>query len=285
MIHRLQNLLAHLSRAAAAFPLRALSLGQRAELMEQLLPDLTVEVSARGRTLHMSATTPLLLARARNLLTKELDTIAWIDGFPADTVFWDVGANVGAFSLYAALQHDTTVLAFEPGAANYDVLCRNIRLNGLSNARAYCIAFSRETGLGVLNMTSDRTGAALNQFGDEGDTSPYAARSAGNAVQGMIGMSIDDFVARFDPPFPGYLKIDVDGIERPILRGATRMLRDLRLKSLLVELSVEDEAERSEVISLLGDCGFALTSRGEAQIAPVGAGCNHIFSRDGVAAR
>src|ERR671919_62441 len=42
--------------------------------------------------------------RALSLLTKQPGTIQWIDAFVPDSVFWDVGANIGVYSLYAALR-------------------------------------------------------------------------------------------------------------------------------------------------------------------------------------
>ena len=81
-------------------------------------------------------------------MTKEPDTIQWIDEFPEQTVFWDVGANVGVYSLYAATKPGVSVLSFEPLAANFHVLSRNIELNDFGHCvRAYCVALARETGL------------------------------------------------------------------------------------------------------------------------------------------
>ena len=44
-----------------------------------------------------------LIWRADTVLTKELDTIGWIDEFDEGSVFWDIGANVGVYSLYAGV--------------------------------------------------------------------------------------------------------------------------------------------------------------------------------------
>ena len=72
--------------------------------------------------------------RAGHYDDKEPDTLDWIDTHfkPGDTVF-DIGANIGQYSLYAAkrLNHDIAILAFEPEALNFAKLNRNIVLNGL----------------------------------------------------------------------------------------------------------------------------------------------------------
>lgn len=80
------------------------------------------------------------LWRARTLFTKEPETIEWIDDFQEGDVFWDVGANVGVYTLYAATTHKLQVLAFEPSASNYLLLNRNVEINKLSDrVRAYCV--------------------------------------------------------------------------------------------------------------------------------------------------
>ena len=56
---------------------------------------------------------------------------------------------------------------------------------------------------------------------------------------------------QFQPPFPNYLKIDVDGLEWSILRGAKQTLGDSRLRSAMIELSVsnQDETQRGSFFS------------------------------------
>ena len=71
-------------------------------------------------------------SRARTFFEKEPETLAWIDSFPPRSVFWDIGANVGVYSMYAALRSHS-VSSFEPAASNYFALNRNIALNNFQN--------------------------------------------------------------------------------------------------------------------------------------------------------
>jgi hypothetical protein len=96
----------------------------------------------------------------------------------------------------------------------------------------------------------------------------------------MVGFSIDNFIDQFHPPFPNYLKLDVDGLELPILEGARRTLRDPRLRSLLVELSVSQEREYRSALPLMEEAGFHFVSRGAVQEAKTESAANHIFQRD-----
>jgi len=171
------------------------------------------------------------------------------------------------------------VLAFEPAAANFHVLSRNIQLNQLNEVTAYCVALSEATELGVLNLASPEMGMALSQFGKFGETSRYWTGGVAPAVQGMVGFAVDEFVARFTPPFPNYFKMDVDGLELPILRGAARTLRDPRLRSLMIELSLSNQEENSEAMHLLAEAGWKLVARGEPQGAAGESAANHFFER------
>lgn len=232
-----------------------------------------------GGTLKFFAPSPLLQDRAANLLGKEPDMIQWLDGIPQDAVLWDVGANVGVFSLYAAFCRKARVLAFEPSAANFHVLARNIQLNHLNErVTCYCIALSGTTELGILNLSSPAMGTAMSQFGKPGEMSRYWT-GGDAAAHGMIGFTMDEFIKRFDPPFPTHLKMDVDGLEWPILQGAANTLRDPRLRAAMIELSLTDHAERARAMTLMEDSGFKFVSHGEAQGTETEKAANHLFER------
>ena len=67
-----------------------------------------------------------------NSTRSEPETFEWIRGhLNENEVLWDIGANVGVFSLYAALGHKNKVLSIEPSAESYSTLNANIRLNDL----------------------------------------------------------------------------------------------------------------------------------------------------------
>src|SRR5262249_34519074 len=155
--------------------------------------------------------------RADTLLTKESETIQWINGFNEGDVLWDIGANIGVYSLYGAIKRKLAVLAFEPSSANFYALTRNVELNRLeSQVTALCIAFADQTSLGTINLSSQSMGAASNQFGEPGEVSPYAPSGTRISGHGMLGFTIDNFVETFFPKFPGHIKIDVDGLEANI---------------------------------------------------------------------
>jgi FkbM family methyltransferase len=279
-LKRLKSIPARITRRLAMAPLRLIGGRMRAEAIEALSAAMVVEAPIPSGALKFFAPSPLLQLRAENVLTKEPDMIRWIDGMAKDDVLWDIGANVGVFSLYAAVRTTCTVLSFEPSAANYFVLARNIQLNRLNDqVTAYCVALSGATELGVLNLSAASMGAAVCQFGKFGEMSRYWTGESEGAAQGMLGFTIDDFIALFNPPFPTHIKVDVDGLEWPILQGATKTLCDLRLEAVMVELSLTDNKERECAMALLERSGLKHVGCGVAQGTSAEKAANHLFAR------
>ncbi len=278
------RMLRNAARWVVGGPLRLLPPTSRARVLESINEQMVLLVATNRGPIRFYCPTPLLMSRAASMLAKEPDTIQWIDGFLPDDVFWDIGANVGVFSLYAASMPGVSVRAFEPLASNFHVLSKNFQLNRLgSRAIGYCIAFSGRTGLGILNVDSPAMGSALSHFGEEGEMSKYAHQSSPSAIQGMLGFTVDDFVERFSPPFPTHLKVDVDGLELEILGGAEMTLRDPRLRSAIVELSLSDVDQSRRAVGFLAKSGLELVSMGAPQGTPPDLASNHLFRRGGAA--
>jgi FkbM family methyltransferase len=266
-------------RRLTAAPLGWVDAGSRAMALEQFSEGMIALSPVAGQNLRFFAPTVLLQQRAANLLTKEPDMIQWIDGFSSDAVLWDIGANVGVFSLYAVAQRRCKVLSFEPSAANFHVLARNVALNGLAGRiDAYCIALSGATGLGVLNLASTAMGAAMSMFGKAGEASPYS-EGPNVASHGMIGFTVDQFIELFSPPFPTHIKIDVDGLELAIIEGARQTLADTRLRSVMLELSLSNESERTLGMKVMDEAGLRYVSHGESQGTDTERAANHLFIR------
>lgn len=280
MFNRLKSLARGATRRLASAPLGLLTPRLRAEALEICSNRMIANTVIPGGALKFFAPSPLLQDRAMNLLLKEPDMIRWIDDFEKDAVFWDIGANVGVFSIYAAVRRSATVLSFEPSAANYLALSRNIQLNGLNDkVTGYCIALSSATELGVLNLACPSMGTAMSQFGKRGEMSRYWEGGGEGTAHGMMGFAIDDFIARFKPPFPAYLKMDVDGLEWPILKGATKTLLDPRLRAAMVELSLTNRGEREQATNLLENAGFKYVSHGDSQGTTKEQAANYLFER------
>lgn len=216
----------------------------------------TVPIMTDKGPLFFHANSRRSFHRGWNVKTNEPDTLEWIDAFPDSACFWDIGANVGVFSLYAALNSTTTVLAFEPSGSTFSVLNENIKLNKMSSRiTGYCLAFSENTKLDVLNMESTSPGIAMHGFGTE--INQFDKPIDIEFRQGAIGFSIDDFVAIFSPLLPTHIKIDVDGIEADILRGGKRTLSSPAIRSIIVEIEQKlSQKRKAEIQDLMTEIGF-----------------------------
>jgi FkbM family methyltransferase len=250
----------------------------RLRVSEYLLP--RHRIASRLGPLVFVTTHPQALLYPRGFETREPETLTWIEAFEAPCRFWDIGANIGVFSVYAGLRPGVEVSAFEPAAASYGALCRNIEANDLgARVRAYCVALSDRTQLGSLNLSGTNAGSVFNAFASTEDC-------FGNEIevvfrQGMVGFSVDDFRRLFRLPAPNYLKIDVDSTEEQILAGASETLRDPDLRSVLIELEASDTARNHRLMGALEAAGLSLSLRGKEIQKDV---VNGVFTRTSVCA-
>lgn len=208
-----------------------------------------------GRTLAFECPTELARRRAELLFDKEPGTIAWIDGFRPGEVLWDIGANVGTYALYAAVARDCTVWAFEPGAANFHGLNCNILRNGLdARVRALPLALDERCRIDTLRMRDNRVGGSLHVFGSAVDFKRETFVPAWQ--QGALALSIDALREQYGLPAPQHVKIDVDGLETAVVRGGARTFAAPELRSVLVEVDLDDADEVAEIGRVLSAAGL-----------------------------
>lgn len=229
----------------------------------------TVKVSFGN--LYFLTSNPLLLWRARTLLTKEPETISWINSFHEDDILFDIGANVGMFSVYAGARGIKTY-SFEPESSNYYLLNRNILRNNLSSkVLAFNIALSDYENFSTLALSSDTPGAAHTSFmGSSGSD-----ESSGSIFnQGCFGTTLDALVGMYKFVVPNHIKIDVDGLEQRIIYGARELLRNPSLKSILVEID-KNKASDNEIVEIMRSNGFV--EKAFENNVSVGSGVENMF--------
>ena len=219
--------------------------------------------------------------RAVTLFTKEPETIAWIDDrvLPGD-VFYDIGANIGVFSLYSAKVKKAKVIAFEPHAKSYGILNENIFLNDLLGlVLAFNLAVHEETKISTLHVSEMYAGKAGNSFDEPiGSTGQMFEPMF---LQGVLGVSLDDFIDSFDMPFPRHIKIDVDGNEDKVVAGMKKTLLDSRLSTIAVELSSQYQLH-VDVTPIIEASGFVQDTNPRYRNPAIGLGSyvvNKIFIR------
>jgi FkbM family methyltransferase len=196
----------------------------------------------------------LPVRRARSLLTKEPMTIEWITGFKADDTLWDIGANIGVYSLFAA-NRKLKVISFEPSPSNFYLLSKNIEINKFDDRiSAFCIALNDCTIMNEFYMRNSELGGSQSTFAEAVDAKGQMFKPS--FKKAMLGFSIDYFIDKFNPPFPNHIKIDVDGAEGRIFVGAQKTLKDKRLKSILIELEPKREDYYRKVIEIIEKSGM-----------------------------
>jgi len=191
----------------------------------------TLSTDHRGTKLTFSVPNELNQYRVATFSTKEPETLEWIDRFPQGSILWDIGANVGLYSCYAAKARGCRVFAFEPSVFNLEILARNIYLNQLTDRITIVpLPLSEELALSTLNMTTTHWGGALSTFGQ---SYGHDGEPIGKVFEfPTIGISMIDAVTLLKIPQPDFIKMDVDGIEHLILKGGLPVLRGIKEASI-----------------------------------------------------
>jgi FkbM family methyltransferase len=128
-------------------------------------------------------------------------------------VFYDIGANLGFFSLLAAHLSGLDqgrVFAFEAAPDNAEAISVNAALNRIGNVRVIAKAVSDRSGHGRLQVVDDQSWSKLVEYGEH----PFTER-----VIDVELVAIDDLLASGELPPPTLVKIDVEGAELAVLSG------------------------------------------------------------------
>lgn len=206
----------------------------------------------------------LTYRRAKSLFSSEPETIEWINNFKPNTIFYDVGSNIGLYSIFAgSLNKNISVYSFEPSTNNLRVLSRNIYLNNFhNNIKIIPIPLSNKDG--QFNLMKDQIfceGGALNQYGVDYDFEGKKNSNSGNIYQ-VLGFSLNYFMNSEIIKKPDYIKIDVDGIEHLILEGAS-LLKNLKNIEILIEINDNFIEQKNSAFALFEKYNFSLKKKYE----------------------
>jgi FkbM family methyltransferase len=205
-----------------------------------------------GARIRIRADTEEIVHLRLRPVAKEPWTVSWIEqNLRDDDVLWDIGANVGVYSLIAAtVSSRARIVAVEPGFATFASLCSNLLLNDVATTVVPLpLVLGAETHLGSLSYRDLSAGAAIHELDSE---------RTGAYRQPVLVFTLDELLERFDLPAPTLVKLDVDGAEAAVLAGARNTLRRIDLRSLIVE--VENQVTEP-VLHELESAGFELTKR------------------------
>lgn len=145
-----------------------------------------------------------------------------------DWVCFDIGANIGYYTLFFSLLAPLgSVYAFEPVPQTYDLLQKNVALNNLKNVFVHKIALSKKDGKQNFVIAED---SAFSSF--------FSTERVG--IKELIPIqcqSLDSYAAEYHIPRINFIKMDVEGAEKWILEGASRVLIDIKPDVFMIELA------------------------------------------------
>ncbi|MDC1356381.1 FkbM family methyltransferase [Pseudomonadota bacterium] len=206
-----------------------------------------------------------VITKYRNdtFFNKEPETLNWIDEFDKKENFWDVGANVGLYSIYAGKTKNCNVTAIEPSVFNLELLAKNIYLNSLHNTiNILPLSLSDKPSMGIFHNTSILNGAALSSLHKFNKS--FQTPENTDCLYKIPILTLDSITSMFNIEKPKYLKIDVDGLEYEILLGANQILKNV--DSILIEIDENDKEKSLKISSLLQNKKFKLDKEGAREL-------------------
>lgn len=209
--------------------------------------------------MRLCTTTGMEQYRASTAETKEPETLNWIDQyFRPGEIFFDVGANIGLYSLYAAItQPAGKVFAFEPAVRNAAQLAINIHENSLRNVTLCNYAIGAHSGLSTFYLNSLEAGMSMHSL-DCRDLDAFGRTPI--AAQSVFCATIDEVVCAVGAP--SMIKIDVDGRELDIVIGAEKTLRSGIVQTILIEINELPDNSGQKPLEILSQLGYSITTTG-----------------------
>lgn len=163
-------------------------------------------------------------------------------GVLGNAIAYDVGANIGNHTIFFAKVMGLDTIALEPSPRTYKVLLQNIALNHVEESvQALRIGAGSQIGSAKI-LERDATNWGMNQLclDSEGD----------------IEVKRIDEIAHSGPIV--LMKIDVEGMELDVLRGAVQILRS---DHPLLYIEAAEESQRLNIVEFLSEFGYSIAQR------------------------
>ena len=201
--------------------------------------------------------------RISTFFSKEPETINWINNFDNNSIFLDIGSNIGIYSCYAAMKKSCRVYAIEPSVFNLELLSKNIYLNKLNdNIIIFPIALNNKNLISNFNMTSTEWGGALSTFNQKYTFDGSNFEDVFNYK--TLGFCLDNLFDIFKLDHPKYIKVDVDGLESLILEGGSKVFN--LASEVLIEIDEEHKDKKKYIENFLKNHQFKLNEKSQSKL-------------------
>jgi len=217
-----------------------------------------------GKALTFFSPNFLIDLLIKDFYSKEPETIEWIDNFKKNEriIFWDIGSNIGLYSIYAAITHENIeVISFEPSTSNLRILSRNIFINKLhEKISIFQIPLGEnENQFLKFNERKFNEGESHNSLDENIDFEGKKLDS--NNSYTIFSTNIDQIIEDGILKVPSYIKIDVDGIEHLLLKGGLKLLKNPKVLEIQIEINENYIEQMNTVKKIMSDSMFKLKEK------------------------
>lgn len=166
--------------------------------------------------------------------------------------FIDIGAFIGFFSIFAkSIKSEINIYCFEANITNYKLLLKNLKLNNVFKNNAYNVALSNKNEISYLYGS----GQGSSLIKGWGNITTYKKK--------VRSVTFDDFILPKIPNKSLLIKIDVEGYEYQLFKGAIKSLTKLRNVCIFFENGISNNFKNKnpyyiEIFNLLKKLEFKI---------------------------
>ena len=223
---------------------------RRADIVRHFVPDIDITHKlVNSLRIKASLKKHLYLSRPGRIKREVGIALKLTSLVREDGVIYDLGANIGLYSLVFAANRKRVVHAFEPFDEALFGLRRNIEINRLSNVYVHPIVLTDHCGSCRFSLDS-KTGTTshISAPGEEGEDLQCA--------------DLDSYIEKMKLALPDLVKLDIEGSEQLIFNGMQSVLRQKRpyvfLEGGVREGGLQDVTGRIIAIDYLKDLGYSI---------------------------
>lgn len=171
-------------------------------------------------------------------------TSLFVANLKKNDIFFDIGAHVGYYSLIAS-KFCKKIIAFEPVKSNFELLKKNIKINKIINVKT------------IKTIISDKNKNKENIYLSDNESGNHSLikEKENSQFEIVSSITLDNYCLRSNI-MPNVIKIDVEGAEYKVIKGAKKILNNENLETIFIEIKNPFTAEK--IIDILIKSNFFL---------------------------